>query len=170
MRNLLVILVMILAWACSKSRQENPDQTQSFEDAVSVESIRLDDLKGEWQELTEQEDGTYIIFHPCDADNRMVQVKSDTLLIGWGQDASFALIRSFYVDEAGRVVLSVIDQDDNTVRTYFIHREDNTGLIANWFLFGLDEPPVRMAHESILDQYKKVQQPCRECWDDCEDE
>lgn len=170
MRTQYLFLFVMLTSACSSPRQENPDQTQTSEENGSVESISLDDLKGEWQELTEQEDGTFIIFRPCDADNRLVQVKSDTLLIGWGQDASFALIRSFYVDEAGRVVLSVHDQDENAAKTYYMQWEDDTEPIANWFLYGLDEPPVLMAHESILGRYKKIQQPCRECWDDCEDE
>lgn len=160
----------MLVVSCSPSRQEQPDEVQSSDEAASAESVRLDDLQGEWQEITEQEDGTYIIFRPCDADNRLVQVKSDTLLIGWGQDASFALIRSFYMDEAGRVVLSVHDQDENASKTYYMQWEDDTEPIASWFLYGLDEPPVRMAHESILSRYKVVQQPCRECWDDCEEE
>lgn len=163
-------LLFLLMLACSPANKEQAEQDQTSEEQESTASINLDDLQGEWQQLTEQEDGSYIIFRPCDADNMMIQVNSDTLMIGWGQDATFALIKSFYVDEAGRVVLVVHDLDENTAKTYFMQWEDDNDPLAGWFLFGLDELPVRMAHESILDQYTTVEQPCRECWDDCEEE
>ena len=163
-------LLFLLALACSPSSKEQTEQDQAFDEQESTASISLDDLQGEWQQLTEREDGSYIIFRPCDADNMMIQVNSDTLMIGWGQDATFALIKSFYVDEAGRVVLSVHDQDENATKTYFMQWDDDNEPLAGWFLFGLDELPVLMAHESILDRYAVVQQPCRECWDDCEEE
>lgn len=170
MQKLYPTLLTLLALACSPSNKEQTDQGQSSDEQESSASISLDDLQGEWQQLTEREDGSYIIFRPCDADNMMIQVTSDTLMIGWGQDATFALIKSFYVDEAGRVVLSVHDQDENATKTYFMQWEDHNDPLAGWFLFGLDELPVLMAHESILDRYVVVQQPCRECWDDCEEE
>ncbi len=157
-------LLFLLVMACSSGRQENSDKS------AAGASSTLSDLQGEWQQLTEQDDGTYIIFRPCDADNMMVQVNSDTLMIGWGQDASFALIKSFYIDEAGRLVLSVHDQDENIAKTYYMQWEDDNEPITGWFFFGLDEQPVRMAHESILYKYAVVQQPCSECWDDCEEE
>ncbi|MBX2968773.1 MAG: hypothetical protein KF803_05345 [Cyclobacteriaceae bacterium] len=166
----LYLLLFLLALACSPSNKEQTEQDQASDEQESTGSISLDDLQGEWQQLTEREDGFYIIFRPCDADNMMIQVNSDTLMIGWGQDASFALIKSFYVDEAGRVVLSVHDQDENATKTYFMQWEDDNEPLAGWFLFGLEEPPILMAHESILDRYTVVQQPCRECWDDCEEE
>lgn len=170
MQKLYPALLTLLALACSPSNKEQADQGQSSNEQESSASISLDDLQGEWQQLTEREDGSYIIFRPCDADNMMIQVTSDTLLIGWGQDATFALIKSFYVDEAGRVVLSVHDQDENVTKTYFMQWEDDNDPLAGWFLFGLEEPPILMAHESIVDRYEVVQQPCRECWDDCEEE
>lgn len=160
-------LLLVLVMACSSGRQENSDKSAS---GVSSTSFTLSDLQGEWQQLTEQDDGTYIIFRPCDADNMMVQINSDTLMIGWGQDASFALIKSFYIDEAGRLVLSVHDQDENIAKTYYMQWEDDNEPISGWFFYGLDEWPVRMAHESILYKYTVVQQPCSECWDDCEEE
>ncbi|MBX2944286.1 MAG: hypothetical protein KF725_00520 [Cyclobacteriaceae bacterium] len=166
MRNLYP-LFLLLAMACSSGRQENSEKSAA---GTSSTSFTLSDLQGEWQQLTEQDDGSYIIFRPCDADNMMVQVNSDTLMIGWGQDASFALIKSFYIDEAGRLVLSVHDQDENLAKTYYMQWEDDNEPITGWFFFGLDERPVRMAHESILYNYTVVQQPCSECWDDCEEE
>ncbi|MBX2961461.1 MAG: hypothetical protein KF687_03055 [Cyclobacteriaceae bacterium] len=165
MRYLYTLLFMLML-ACSPSSKEQTNQTSTNQ----LTSFGLDDLQGEWQRLTEDEDGTYIIFRPCDADNVMIQVNSDTLIISWGQDASFGLIKSFYTDEAGRLVLSVHDQDENVAKTYFVQWEDDNDPIAGWFLFGLDEPPMLMAYESILERYEVVQQPCSECWDDCEEE
>lgn len=159
-------IFFLLVAACSPSGK---DQGQSS-DQQKTGSIGLNDLQGEWQQLTEQDDGTYIIFRPCDADNMMIQVNSDTLVIGWGQDASFALIKSFHTDEAGRLVLTVHDQDENVAKTYCMQWEDDNEPVTSWFLYGLDEWPVRMAHESILYKYTVVQQPCSECWDDCEEE
>jgi hypothetical protein len=169
MQKLYSLLLILVVMACSPSNKEQAED-QIFDEEESTASISLDDLQGEWQQLTEREDGSYIIFRPCDADNMMIQVNSDTLMIGWGQDATFALIKSFYVDEAGRVVLSVHDQDAHATKTYFMQWEDDNDPLAGWFLFGPEEPPVLMAHQSIVHRYAVVQQPCRECWDDCEEE
>jgi len=163
-------LLFLIPLACSPSTKNETDQDQTSGENKSFGSISLDDLQGEWQELTEREDGSLYIFKPCDADNMMMRVSSDTLMIGWGQDATLALIKSFYVDEAGRLVLSVHDQDENIMRTYYMQWEHDTDPLTRWYFWDLDESPVLMAHEDIADNYMVYQQPCSECWDDCEDE
>ncbi len=169
MRNLYPLLFLV-ALACSPSNKEQADLGQPSDEEESTGSISLDDLQGEWQQLTEREDGSFFIFKPCDADNMMMRVSSDTLMIGWGQDATLALIKSFYTDEAGRLVITVHDQDENIMRTYYMQWEYDTDPLTKWYFFDMDEPPILMAHEDIVGNYTVYQQPCSECWDDCEDE
>jgi hypothetical protein len=163
MRDLLLVLSLLIC-SCSPSGKDSNET--SSESASST----LAQLEGEWQRLTDWGNGQQVIFRPCDADNLMMQINSDTLMIGWGQDATTAIIRSFYTDEDGRVILTVTDLDEDARKVYAFQFEDAAGKLARWWLYGNDEESELFAHEDLLEQYNTYEQPCSECWDDCDDE
>ena len=149
-----------MLFGCSQAKNESTVSAES-------DSFTLAQLEGEWQMLTDWGDGQQVIFYPCDADNRSIQVSSDTLVIGWGQDASIGLIKSFYTEEDGRIIFTVDDLDSETSNTYIFQFEDEDKKVTRWWMFGDDESSV-FVHEDKADEYSTYEQPCQECWDDCE--
>jgi len=155
-----ICLAVVVLFGCSQVKKESVESTQS-------KSFTLAQLEGEWQMLTDWGDGQQVIFRPCDADNRTIQVYSDTLVIGWGQDATIGLIKSFYTEEDGRIILKVADLEGDTDNTYIFQLEDEKGKLARWWMFGNDEADF-FVHEDRAQEYSSYEQPCEECWEDCE--
>ena len=163
MRNCCLLIFLVFSILSCRQKQDAVGQ------AAETTADTLDELQGEWQMLTEMGDNQWVIYSPCDADNQMIQVHSDTLLIGWGQDASIGLVTSFYRGDDGRVVLTVSDPDRDERATYSFQFDDETRKLARWWLYE-DDSSALFAHEDILDNYAAYEQPCSECWDDCEDQ
>jgi hypothetical protein len=163
MRYLFWLAFLSLALSGCRAKQDSDDQSgQSI-------SGTLDELQGEWQMLTLWGDNQWVIYRPCDAENRMIHVRSDTVVIGWGQDASIGLIRSFYRDDEGRTVIEAVDLDMDERVTYACRFEDAAHKLARWWLFE-DQSSDLFAHSDIANSYHAYEQPCSECWDDCEDQ
>jgi hypothetical protein len=126
-------------------------------------------MQGDWERLTRWSDGKWVIFRPCDADNMSLQIVHDTLVIGWGQDLSWGIIRSFAESELPGVhILTVFDQDEQALKICRLMWDDETYNRAKWWLWDGDEP-VLMLRAELADQYKVIEQPCHECWYDCEE-
>jgi hypothetical protein len=157
MRHVFIALLLITGCTTKQSDQSQPVES----------TFQLTDLEGEWQMLTEMDNGEQVIFYPCDADNLSIMAYGDTLVIGWGQDASMALIKSFYSDD-DKIVLVVNDLEGGQESTFFFQFENESGTLARWWLYGDDSSNVYV-HEDDAEQFSSYEQPCEECWDDCDD-
>lgn len=156
-----VAAFLVILTACSPSAKKEDGKT-----SVSL----LTELQGEWERLTTWPDGNRVVYRPCDADNLSIQVMGDTLLIGWGQDASFGLVRSFSESEMpGIYLVTVYDHDADSTLTYRMMWEDDAHNLAEWWLWDDDESVI-VARTAVLGNYAIIEQPCQECWDDCEEE
>lgn len=158
MRYIICFVGFVLV-SCTQAKKEPVANLQEVSEILSQ-------LKGEWQMLTEWGDGQ-VIFHPCDADNMMLRVYSDTLMVSWGQDASITLIKSFYTEEDGKIVITVQDLDNLELMTYYFQYEDESKKIARWWLYGMEDGDELFVHRDIAESYSSYEQPCHECWDDC---
>lgn len=157
----LIAVLLLVVMSCSPSAKQ---ETQA--DTTSL----LTELQGEWERLTKWPDGNWVVFRPCDADNLTMQVMGDTLVIGWGKDASFGIIRSFAESEMpGIYTITVDDQDEKTTKTYRMMWEDEAHTLAEWWL-GDDDESVMVVRTGELAKYTTIEQPCYECWEDCEEE
>jgi hypothetical protein len=110
-------------------------------------------------------DGEWVLYYPCDADNTFIQLKADSIVIGWGQDATAGKIENRAVD-GDKLTLAV--NDSYAVNTYQL-RIDQAGY-TEWWLWEDAEAPSRFIHASQKSLYKEVKQPCKECWEDCDEE
>ncbi len=156
-----IAALLVFVGACSPAgKKQEQAETKSL----------LTELQGEWERLTKWSDGQWVVFRPCDADNMSLQIMGDTLVIGWGQDASFAIIRSFAEsDVPGVWAITVFDQDEQVTKTYRMVWEDDDHNLAEWWLYDDDES-VLLARSNLLGNYRAIEQPCYECWDDCDEE
>jgi hypothetical protein len=153
-----VFFIVLLA-ACT--------QPKSNEEAESVEQTNsgfsLTDLEGEWHMVT-REEGEWILFYACDADNTTVTIKGDSIVIGWGQDATAGKIESWSV--AGDK-LSLVVNDTYETSVYQVQPAED-GLMQ-WHLWDDSEGQSLFVHEPDKNKYRIVKQPCKECWDDCDE-
>ncbi|MBN8651226.1 MAG: hypothetical protein J0L67_07355 [Cytophagales bacterium] len=161
MRPVICLLISLVVWACQpKSTETTSEHTESNPAA----GFSPNELEGEWHMITEV-DGEWILYYPCDADNTFIQLKSDSIVIGWGQDATAGKIENRAID-GDKLTLAV--NDSYSVNTYQV-RIDQTGY-TEWWLWEDAEKPSRFINAANKSQYKEVRQPCKECWDDCEEE
>ncbi|QOI96941.1 MAG: hypothetical protein HRU69_05285 [Flammeovirgaceae bacterium] len=155
-----VTFLLMVFVACSPSaRKEQPEENRSQV---------VTDLQGGWERLTRWEDGQWVVFRPCDADNMSMEISGDTLVIGWGQDASFGIIRSVAQSEVPEIYILTVEQDEQQV-TYRMRWDDEMYNRAEWWLWEDDESVILVRSE-LLDDYTLIEQPCHECWEDCEEE
>lgn len=165
-----ILFILLLAYACTRRSSGNEEAEYSDEAENLTPSITAE-LQGDWEKLTQWPDGNWVVFRPCDADNLSMRISTDTLSIGWGHDASFAIIEHIeYDDILNRYALTVHDQDTDEELVYFLEWENEEHTLARWWLWGPDQAPDLLARIDILDRYKELVQPCHECWDDCEEE
>ncbi|MCK6616933.1 MAG: hypothetical protein L6Q51_04750 [Cyclobacteriaceae bacterium] len=155
-------VLLIVFVACSPSGKKEAPENRDGHSQV------LTDLQGEWERLTRWEDGRWVVFRPCDADNMSMQFSGDTLVIGWGQDASFGIIRSVAESEMPEIYLFTVEQDGQQV-TYRMQWADDGHYMTEWWLWEDDESVILVRSE-LLGSYTHIEQPCYECWDDCEEE
>jgi len=163
----IVLLFFFILAGCStnsNSVTEKADVSHSAE-TTSDSDFTLASLAGEWHMVTLQ-DNNWVLFYPCDADNTFVQVKGDSILIGWGQDATAGRIESWSrsnIDE-----LSLVVNDSYATSTYRVQQTDD-GLIQ-WWLWEDAEGPSYFIPATEKSNYPTVKQPCKECWENCEEE
>src|SRR5688572_8142180 len=86
----LILPVMIVAMIACQPQKATSELTGN---AHSPDSVSADDFPSSWTKLTDQ-NGKLVIFHPCDANNVMVEVRHDTLYLNWGEEEAFYMITS----------------------------------------------------------------------------
>lgn len=148
------ILIVIVANACTSRTAKVPE-------VFSPES-----LQGEWHMLTEQ-NGEQVLFYPCDADNVFIQVKGDSIIIGWGQDASAGKIEDWNKNVADNDI-SLAVNDSFSVNFYRVLKTEEG--LTEWWLWEDAEKPALLVNAVNKSRYKEVRQPCKECWEDCDEE
>ncbi|MCW5910499.1 MAG: hypothetical protein KIT62_05465 [Cyclobacteriaceae bacterium] len=155
--------LIILAFACTPKPAENttgPGKPETSAEATFSPQM----LEGEWHMITEV-DGEWVLYYPCESDNAFLQIKGDSIMIGWGQDITAGKIENWSTD-GDKLTLAV--NDSYSVNTYPVKTGQN-GYIE-WWLWEDAEEPSRFIPAAQKSQYKEVRQPCKECWDDCEEE
>lgn len=160
-----VFLCLILAGCSSGSNSA----TESFDITDSTEiqpasDFTLASLAGEWHMVT-QMDNDWVLFYPCDADNKFVQVKGDSIIIGWGQDATLGKIESW---SKSNDYLSLVVNDSYSTNTYRVQQTEDG--LTQWWLWEDAEGPSYFIPASDKSNYPTIKQPCKECWEDCEEE
>ncbi|MBL7873064.1 MAG: hypothetical protein JNM78_15715 [Cyclobacteriaceae bacterium] len=162
MRNLIFYLFGIIMLSCSTRSNENNGEPDSVE--ASPGNFSLKDLMGEWHMVT-QEEGEWVLFYACDADNTTVTIKGDSIVIGWGQDATAGKIESWSVENDK---LSLVVNDSYETNVYQVQKAED-GLMQ-WWLWDDSEGQSLFVHERYKNKYRVVKQPCKECWEDCDED
>jgi hypothetical protein len=153
------LLIGLLA-ACTQLKSN--DERESVEQTNS--ELSLTDLEGEWHMVT-QEEGEWILFYACDADNTKVTIKGDSIVIGWGQDATAGKIESWSVDDDK---FSLVVNDSHEINVYEVQPAED-GLMQ-WHLWDDSEGQSLFVHDRDKNKYRVVKQPCKECWEDCDED
>jgi hypothetical protein len=159
-----VFLCFVLAGCSSGSNSTtgHVDGTDSLE-IQSTSDFTLASLSGEWHMLTQQ-NGDWVLYYPCDADNTFVRVKGDSIIIGWGQDATLGKIESW---TAVNDELSLVVNDSYASTTYRVQQTEDG--LTQWWLWEDAEGPSYFTHIREKDSFPIIKQPCKECWEDCEE-
>jgi hypothetical protein len=166
MRIILLFCCIILV-GCST----NSNSVTEEADVTNVTEIQPDSdftlasLAGEWHMVT-LEDNNWVLFYPCDADNTFVQIKGDSIVIGWGQDATAGKIESWSLNNIDE--LSLVVNDSYATNTYRVQQTDDG--LTQWWLWEDAEGPSYFIPSSEKSNYPTIKQPCKECWEDCEEE
>ncbi len=153
-----VFLIALLAACAQTSSNEETDSTEKTDSNFS-----LKDLAGEWHMVT-QEEGEWILFYACDADNTTVTIKGDSIVIGWGQDATGGKIESWSLENDK---LSLVVNDSYETNVYQVQQAED-GLMQ-WWLWDDSEGQSLFVHDRDKNKYRVVKQPCKECWEDCDE-
>jgi hypothetical protein len=161
LNSVFIIFLLIVAMCCTP--KSNEPNAESLEIAETENAFEPEDLQGEWHMITEI-DGEWVLFYPCDADNTFIQIKGDSIIIGWGQDATGGKIENWTAD-GDKLTLAV--NDSYAVSTYPVSAGPD---YTEWWLWEDAEKPSRFINAINKSQYKEVRQPCKECWEDCEEE
>mgnify|MGYP006957112863 CR=1 FL=1 len=160
-----VVFCFILAGCStgSNSVTEQADVTDSAE-IQPASDFTLASLAGEWHMVT-QMDNDWVLFYPCDADNTFVQIKGDSIIIGWGQDATLGKIESW---STSNDYLSLVVNDSYSTNTYRVQQTEDG--LTQWWLWEDSEEPAYFVHDRDKSTYPVIKQPCKECWEDCDEE
>jgi len=160
----------LLAWflfiGCSGSNSTNETSNDEFVVKTSTENsdFSLASLEGEWHMVTQQ-DNEWVLFYPCDADNTYVQVRGDSIVIGWGQDATLGKIESWALTNPDE--LSLVVNDSYATSTYRVQQTEDG--LSQWWLWEDTEGPSYFIRARDKNKYPTIKQPCKECWEDCEE-
>ncbi|HMR56266.1 MAG TPA: hypothetical protein PKC10_03055, partial [Cyclobacteriaceae bacterium] len=63
--------------------------------------------------------------------------------------------------------LTLAVNDSYAVNTYRVNAAKD---YTEWWLWEDADGPSRFIHASQKSNYKEVRQPCKECWEDCEED
>jgi hypothetical protein len=166
MRIYILVFFCLVLSGCSpgsNSTTEPGEKTDSLE-SQSTSDFTLGSLTGDWHMVTLQ-DNNWVLYYPCDADNTFVQVKGDSIIIDWGQDATRGKIESW---SKSNDYLSLVVNDSYSTNTYRVQQPEDG--LTQWWLWEDAEGPSYFIPASEKNNYATIKQPCKECWEDCEDE
>lgn len=162
---ILVFFCFVLAGCSSGSNSTTePVATTESIEIQSASEFTLASLIGEWHMVTLQ-DNNWVLYYPCDADNTFVQVKGDSIVIGWGQDATLGKIESWSLTNNE---LSLVVNDSYATTTYRVQQTEDG--LTQWWLWEDSEGPSYFIPASEKNNYPTIKQPCKECWEDCEED
>ncbi len=165
-RQILILpIIALIMIRCSGGSTSTPETAAESTPSTTEKSFALSDLSGEWHMLTQQ-NGDWVLYYPCDADNTFVQVKGDSIVIGWGQDATLGIIESWTLSDLDE--LSLVVNDSYTTTTYRVQQTEDG--LTQWWLQDDVEGPSYFTHVREKDLFRTIKQPCKECWEDCEEE
>jgi hypothetical protein len=163
---------LLLAMVVACTNRPSPHRDEAAVTPAGTTAILLDELEGHWENLTPLPDGSWIVYIPCDADNAFLTLYKDTLLIGWGQDVSVTRVEEITPDTQvpGRYRLTAYS-DDNPEKLilFWEWANDEQTLLRCWFTRP-DQEFGFFVREDNLEQYAVFEQPCHECWEDCDEE
>ncbi|MBK7651136.1 MAG: hypothetical protein IPJ20_10965 [Flammeovirgaceae bacterium] len=163
MRTLIFLLAFIIG-ACSPSPKSEDESVAEVEATNSSNDFTLASLSGDWHMVTQQ-NNEWVLFYPCDADNTMVSIHTDSIMIGWGQDATVGKIESW---SASKGSLALVVNDSYSTNTYRVEKTDDG--LTQWWLWEDAEGPSYFISGKDIASYPVIKQPCKECWEDCDDE
>ncbi len=163
MRIIILFLLSLILFSCSSRSSESNEPLDLVEDPATT-NFSLTDLQGEWHMVT-QEEGEWVLFYACDADNTTVTIKGDSIIIGWGQDATAGKIESW---SAENEKLSLVVNDSYETNVYQVQPAED-GLMQ-WLLWDDSEGQSLFVHDRDKNKYRVVKQPCKECWEDCDED
>jgi hypothetical protein len=158
-RSLRIICLII----CMSCRQQQPVATDVPE-ALVAKPLSLA-IPSTWIKLTEH-GGKSVIFYPCDADNIRVELRPDTLIIGWGQDAEQFFIESIDRVEVNQLSIKARSEYEDEPHEFTVELLDDKNSQARWHIWDDASSSELFTEEKVAVQYKEVKQPCRECWED----
>jgi hypothetical protein len=163
MRILILLFFCFILAGCSSGSNSMTEQVM-VPDSIATQAssdFTLANLAGEWHMVTLQENN-WVLYYPCDADNTFVQVKGDSIIIGWGQDATLGKIESWSIahDE-----LSLVVNDSYQTSIYRVQQTEDG--LTQWWLWEDAEGPSYFIPASEKSNYPTIKQPCKECWEDC---
>jgi hypothetical protein len=161
MKQIISIFIIGLLLGC---QSKNNDKFEKIDLPV--------DFPKEWYKLAETDSG-YVIFNPCDAENRNYLILNDTLFVNGGHEVDKFLIDSIRRNQKDIYLFSTKNVLNNEIQPFYFTYVDYESGIANWkttyqsvdfktdFLF---------ISNKDKENFITVNQPCVECWgDECED-
>jgi hypothetical protein len=163
MRTLIFLLAFIIG-ACSPSPKSEDESVAEVEATNSSNDFTLASLSGDWHMVTQQ-NNEWVLFYPCDADNTMVSIQADSIMIGWGQDATLGKIESWSTSNGS---LALVVNDSYSINTYRVEKTEDG--LTQWWLWEDAEGPSYFISGKDIASYPVIKQPCKECWEDCDDE
>jgi hypothetical protein len=132
---ILIFLLAFIIGACSPSPKPENESVGEEKATDSSNDFTLASLAGDWHMVTQQ-DNEWVLFYPCDADNTMVSINADSIMIGWGQDATLGKIESW---SASNGSLALVVNDSYSINTYRVEKTDDG--LTQWWLWEDAEGP-----------------------------
>jgi hypothetical protein len=163
MKNLTTPLCIGLLYTIIISCQPQQKSVSDLTASAMLKPVTLKDVSSSWTQLTEN-DGQLVIYHPCDANNTVVEVREDTLYINWGQEEGFYTITSVKNSSTGKLILSAKSDYGEEEDTFAVEFLDDEKKQARWFVWLNDSTSEIFTDTRLVSQYREVRQPCRECW------
>jgi hypothetical protein len=137
------------------------EQNVSHVNAVSDKILK--EIPSSWTMLTEY-NGQLVIFHPCDANNALVEIHDDTLHINWGLEEGFYRIKSITKPSNGKIAMTGetdIGENEERFSVTFLDAEKK---LSRWHVWLDDTTSAIFTDSRFKDDFKEVKQPCSECW------
>lgn len=158
---LFLFCLIVLVFACTPKPAENTTG-HTYPESLTEVTFSPQTLEGEWHMITEVA-GEWVLYYPCESDNAFLQIKGDSVVIGWGQDITEGKIENWSVENDE---LTLVVNDSYSVNTYQVKTRQNG--YTEWWLWDDVEEPSLFIPVNQKSQFKEVRQPCKECWEDCE--
>ena len=157
----ILILIIIVLLGCKQTSEPILKKEQKKEQT----SIQLLDIKkylGEekWIEITPKENG-FINYKKCDADNRNIQIKNNRFIENTGQEVFKCKLLNIIKIDSLRYKIA-IEKDCSYGNIFYLKIVDKDKKIIKWDLYYGHS--IYTTPNSLIKNYKKVVQPCTECF------